>query len=201
MNVSWLDIGMLIGVHLPNQLSLIAQAPTTYAGPDWLSFLQGFGLGSLGPVVINLIGAIAILLIGWIIAALVSSGFRGLLKRTDLDNRLAGLITGHTAENNNVENIAAAIIFWIVLILAVVAALNVLNLTTVSQPLNNFLNQIFAYLPKLGAAAIIVAIAWVVATLARAIAIRAAQSLSLDARLTPPDETTGRTPFTEPDSG
>ena len=70
------------------------------------------------------------------------------------------------------------------MILAVVAALNVLNLNTVSQPLNNFLNQIFAYLPRIGGAAIIAAIAWLVATITRLVAIRIAHSFALDEKLT-----------------
>ncbi|MGA7937782.1 MAG: mechanosensitive ion channel, partial [Kovacikia sp.] len=200
MNDCWLNLGHTIGMHPPGHLGFVlaqaAPANSDASNPAWVSFLQGFGLGSLGPVVINLIGAIAILLIGWIIAALISSGFRSLLKRTDLDNRLASMVAGPAAEGKNIENIGASIIFWIIMILVIVAALNVLNLTTVSQPLNNFLNQIFAFLPKLGAAGILIAVAWVVATLARAITIRAAQSFSLDDRLNqqPPDAA-DRSPF------
>jgi hypothetical protein len=197
------------GIMAPSSGLLMAQLDT--------SFLQALGLASLGPTLLNLVGAIAILLIGWIVAAIVSSVVRNLLKRTDLDNRLAGVLAGQPQGRGlSVEQIVAAIVFWIILILAVVAALNVLNLTTVSQPLNNFLNQIFAFLPKLGAAAILIALAWILATLVRAIVIRTAQSFGLDERLgstaTPPpsdlttgttgavpdttvDATTGRNPF------
>jgi hypothetical protein len=171
------------GIMAPSPGLLMAQLDT--------SFLQALGLASLGPTLLNLVGAIAILLIGWIVAAIVSSVVRNLLKRTDLDNRLAGVLAGQPQGSRlSVEQIVAAIVFWIILILAVVAALNVLNLTTVSQPLNNFLNQIFAFLPKLGAAAILIALAWILATLVRAIVIRTAQSFGLDERLgstaTPP---------------
>jgi hypothetical protein len=69
------------------------------------------------------------------------------------------------------------------MVLAVVAALNVLNLTTVSEPLNQFLNQIFAFLPKLGAALLLAAVGWVVAILARSALLGATQRLDLDQRL------------------
>jgi len=167
-----------------------------------LTFLQALGLSSLGPIVINLIGSIAILLVGWIVAALAAKVIRSLLVRTDLDTRLAGMVAGQPGIGRlNIDNLGAGIVFWIILILAVVAALNVLNLTTVSQPLNNFLNQIFVFLPKLGAAALLIVVAWVLATLARAIAIRTAQSFGLDERLTsvqtPPTDTTDPTGATE----
>lgn len=168
---------------------LVAQAPPaplpapTTATSDPIGFVQGLGY-SLGPVLLNLVGAIAILLIGWIVASLVAAAVRGLLKRTDIDNRLSNWVTGQRSETEpNVEKWAAAIVFWVIMILAVVAALNALNLTTVSEPLNNFLNQIFAFLPKLGAAAILVGVAWVLATLVKAVVVRMARSFSLDEKV------------------
>ncbi len=156
------------------------------------SFLAGLGLGAVGPIVINLIGAIAILLLGWLVAGIVAGIVGGLLKRTDLDNRLAEWTTGGRGSAAiNIEKWVSTIVFWIIMILAIVAALNVLNLTTVSQPLNNFLNQIFAFLPKLGGAAVLAGVAWVLATLTRLVVIRSARSFGLDERLT---EQAGATP-------
>lgn len=134
-------------------------------------------------LVVSLVGAIAILILGWIVAALVSSVVRNLLKRTNLDNRLVAATAGPQNASFNIEKILAAIVFWIVMILAIVAALNVLNLTTVSQPLNSFLNQIFSFLPRLGSAALLVGAAWLLATISRLIVIRAARSLALDEKV------------------
>ncbi|NJP10351.1 MAG: mechanosensitive ion channel [Leptolyngbyaceae cyanobacterium RU_5_1] len=160
-------------------ISLLAQTANQ-------GFPASLGLGSdVFNLVVNLIGAIAILLLGWIVAAILASVVRGLLKRTKIDNQLSNLTAGQAAGAASVENIAATIVFWVVMILAIVAALNVLNLTTVSQPLNNFLNQIFAYLPRLGSAAILIAVAWVVATLAKLLVTRIARSFGLDERLSP----------------
>ncbi len=144
---------------------------------------------SLGipPNVFNLIaslfGALAILVLGWIIAALVKSGVRNLLKRTDLDNRIVGMTAGQQQQGFNIEKIMAEIVFWIIMILAIVAALNVLNLTTVSQPLNSFLNQIFGFLPRLGSAALLVGAAWLLATISRLIVVQSARSLALDEKV------------------
>lgn len=134
-------------------------------------------------VVMSLIGAIAILLLGWIVAALVSSAVRNLLKRTDIDNRIVGMTARQQAPGINVEKVIASVVFWIIMILAIVAALNVLNLTTVSQPLNGFLNQIFSYLPRLGGAALLILAAWLLATISRLLVIRLARSLALDERV------------------
>jgi hypothetical protein len=156
----------------------------------------------LWDVVVSIAGAIAILILGWIVAAIVAAVVRGLLQRTKLDNRLAGMIGGPRAEDNvNVEKWASTIVFWIIFTVAVVAFLDALNLTTVSEPLNNFLNQIFAFLPKLGSAAILIGIAWLLATLARTVVIRIARSFGIDERLnqaTPPPPAPPRVDATVP---
>jgi len=176
-----------------------APAPSTDATSldAWNRFFQQTS-GSLGPTLLNLLGAIAILLLGWLVAGLVSSILRKGLKKTNLDERFITWTTGNqpsASQSSQVEGIFASVVFWVILTLAIVAALNVLNLTTVSQPLNNFLNQIFAFLPKLGAAAFLAFIAWVVATLARAIVTRTAKSFSLDERFFQDGEPTTRSPY------
>jgi Conserved TM helix len=150
--------------------------------------VPGVDSGIVG-IVLNLLGAIAILVLGWIIAAFLASIVKGLLQRTSVDEKLADMTSPGKSSTLSVAGIAASVVFWVVMILAVVAALNVLKLTTVSEPLNNFLNQIFAYLPKIGGAAVLAAIAWVVATLSKMLAVRAAQSFNLDDRLTQATET------------
>lgn len=195
MNEIWQSLSPTIGVQTVTQFtSVLAQNPPDASTNPLYIFQQT----NLGNVVIQLLGALAILLVGWLIAGIVSGAVRGLLKKTSLDNRLASWISGGRNQPQiNAERWGAAITFWIIMILTVVAALNALNLTTVSQPLNNFLNQIFAFLPRLGSAAILIGIAWVVATLAKAIVTRTAQSFSLDERIAEqsPSDPLSPTPF------
>ena len=134
------------------------------------------------PIVINLFGALAILLVGWIVAGVVASTARRLLRRTRLD-RFVGQGADGLVGGFSLERLIAKVIFWLILVLAVVAALNVLNLAIVSEPLNQFLNQIFAFLPKLGAAAILAAVAWLVASLVRSAVRRSNRLLHFEERL------------------
>lgn len=137
-------------------------------------------LGMVG----NLLGALGILVLGFVVAALLGRGVRRLLRRSNLDGRIAGAMGADGGRTiPRLDRLLAAVVFWVVMVLAIVAALNVLQLTTVSEPLNQFLNQIFAFLPQLGAAAVLAAIAWLLATLARAALLRVAQSLSQDQNL------------------
>ncbi len=166
-----------VGAFLSHKV-LAQAAPTVETVLDWEP------IADFIPVGISLVGAIAILLLGWIVAAIVATVIRNLLKRSQVDNRLASWTTGQAGLAANLEGWVATLVFWVIMILAIVAALDTLKLTTVSEPLNNFLNQIFAYLPKLGGAAILVAVAWVLATITKLVVVRMAQQLGLDNRLT-----------------
>jgi hypothetical protein len=148
------------------------------------------------PLVAHLIGALAILLVGWIGGGLLARLVRSLLRRFSLDSRLTAAVpTGALPPSGiRLDRLLAAVVFWVVMVLAVVAALNVLNLTTVSEPLNQFLNQIFAFLPKLGAALLLAAVGWVVAILARTALLGATQKLNLDQRLFDGEAGAGSTP-------
>jgi hypothetical protein len=129
-----------------------------------------------------LAGAIAIFLLGWVAAAIAAGVVGKILKRTKVDAHLANSV-GIYPQRLNIRQIGKTLVFWIVFLFGVVAALNALNLTTVSAPLNSFLNQIFAYLPSLGAALLLVFVAWALATVARLLVLRTAESLALDEKL------------------
>ncbi|MCU0551050.1 MAG: mechanosensitive ion channel [Leptolyngbya sp. Prado105] len=174
---------------LMGNLSL-AQLPP---GESPFGVISGVNIGDL---IVKLGGALLVLLLGALIAAFVSSIVRGLLKRTTFDNQLAGWISGGRGGTDfKVEKLISSIVFWIIMVVALVAALNVLGLTTVSQPLNNFLNQIFAFLPQLGAAALLAGVAWVVATLAKTIVVRTSQSFNLDEKISDPEDSLGGSSF------
>jgi len=182
MNQVWQSFIEPIGAQISTPIAIVLAQNSPNLAP--VNVFQGIDPNNLTNIVARLLGTLAILLIGWLIAGIVSKVVRSLLKRTDVDNRLAAMISGgRTQSDLKVENLIAAVIFWIIMILAVVAALNALNLQTVSTPLNAFLNQIFGFLPRLGSAAVLIAIAWVLATVVKAIVVRTAQSFSLDERL------------------
>ncbi len=133
--------------------------------------------GTIGAFVPSLLGAVVTLIIGWIIAWAVSTVVRNLLKRTDLDNRLVAMISGGSGQKMNTEKLFGDIVFWIIFLFAILAALDALKLNVVAQPLNNVLSQILNFIPKLASAAVLAAIAWVIATVIREIVIRVSGSV------------------------
>ena len=146
--------------------------------------LAGFGI-SIGPYILNLILAIAILIVGWIVAAVAASVTRGILNRTNVDNRIAGWISGRSDGGSTlpVEQWAANTVFWVIIIFTVVAFLEQLKLNSVTQPLNGFLEQVIGFLPKIFGAALVLGAAWALATIAKLVTTRALHAFGLDQRL------------------
>ena len=183
MNETWQLISMLPGnsqlIAETWQLAQVA-APTVIPNINPNFSTTGFEnfARQIGAFLPNLIGAVVTLFVGWIVALIVSSVVRNLLKRTDLDNRLVGWATGsRSGTSMNSEKLIGDIVFWLIFLFALLGFLNALNLTVVASPLNNVLNQILAFVPKLASAAALAAVAWLIATAVKAIVIRTAGTL------------------------
>ncbi|NJK40792.1 MAG: mechanosensitive ion channel [Acaryochloridaceae cyanobacterium SU_2_1] len=150
----------------------------------------------LGKSVPNLLGAFAILLGGVIVALIAKWLTQTLLSKTDLDNRIAGWIAGTNSASAiaNIEKWIASVVFWLIMLFVLVGFLQALQLRAVSEPLNDLLKQIFVFIPKIGGAALLLGVAWLLATVAKMILVRTLETFGLDQRLnssTGPADTTG----------
>ena len=140
--------------------------------------------GNLGSSILGVLKAIFILILGLIIASVVRGLVKKLLNRTDIDNRIAAAITGQRGgEAIPVENWIATLFYWLIVLFAVVAFLNALNLNAVSAPLNTLLNQVTGFIPKILGAAFLLGIAWIVATVVKTIVTRGLAALNIEQRL------------------
>jgi len=164
---------------------LLAQATIAQTNPlqDLTSSLStGFGDG-IGVFIPKFLGAIAIFIIGWIIATIVKSVIQGLLKKTQIDDRIASAVTGRPPEDVPAASWVASAVFWVIMLLVIIAALETLELTVVSEPLNNLLSTVLEYLPRIFSAGILIAVAWAVATVVKTIVSKGLEAFNLDDRL------------------
>jgi hypothetical protein len=117
----------------------------------------------IAKVIPNLLGAIAIIIIGWLstklIVGIVKKALK-LAKADKLDDKIneIELLEGKKL-NFNVIKIITKFIKWILYILILVIVTDILNLTMVSEEIKNFLG----YLPKLFSALIIFTIGLLIA--------------------------------------
>lgn len=143
-------------------------------------------LGPIGESLLNVLGALLLLVVGYIVARIVANVVRRLLARTDLDNRLGTAVSESTGIREfNIEEFIATVIFWLIILFFVVGIFNVLNLPGVANPINAFLQRVTTeYLPALGGAILLLAVAWLIASVLRYLVLQAARILRLDERLT-----------------
>ncbi len=141
-------------------------------------------VGQVSSSVPNILGAIGMLLIGWLVAMIAAWIVNSLLSKTDVDSRILNSLTGNpTIGGIRPEKIASTIVFWIVFLFGVIGFLNALNLTGVSAPIQNLLNQVLGFLPKIFLAAALAGVAWLVATAVKLLILRVSTSFGLDRKL------------------
>src|ERR1700747_3494256 len=120
----------------------------------------------LSTYVPSLLAAIAILVIGWLVAWIIAAAVRGGLRRTQLDNRLARWIAGgEPAKTIPIELWISRAVFYLLMIFVLVGFFHALQLTLPSEPLNQLLVRLFQFIPQLAGAAILLLIAWVLASI------------------------------------
>jgi TRAP-type mannitol/chloroaromatic compound transport system permease small subunit len=137
----------------------------------------------MGSYLPNLAAALAILIVGWLLALIISKLVQGALKRTSIDNRIAGWVKGEEEPPPDIEPAIGRAVFWLLMIFVLVAFFHALKLTVVTGPFNSFLNQIFEYLPRLLSAGLLLLVAWLVASGVRLLVRTALRSIHLDERV------------------
>jgi hypothetical protein len=134
----------------------------------------------------RIIGALLILLAGWIVAKLLAVVTRKLLRWVKLDERVGKGLEGAGEKPLSLEGVITKAVYYLVIFIAVLAALNALGLTEITTMFTAMLTQVFAYLPRVVYALILAVIAWLVARFLRAVVTRLLQGVGADKRVAEP---------------
>jgi hypothetical protein len=131
----------------------------------------------------ELVAALVIIILGFLIGGILGTAVRKLFKRTKLDKALdkAGVdeLTNRAGYAFKPARFAGELVKWFIILAFTIVALNVLGLTAVTE----FMGEVLAYLPKVLAAALILFVGLIAANAARGItegAIRSAKTISSD---------------------
>ena len=194
MNVTWQEIIPIQGMNVSKITQQLLAQTTPAPGIDVtqprvvvensVNYAEGI-VQKLIAFIPNLLTAVAILLIGLIIAFVAKALIKGILNRTSIDNRIAASIMGHSDRGDlpKVEELIGSIGFWTVILFTAIAVLNALQLEGVSRPLGTFLNQLFEFLPKLLGGLLLLGVAWLVATAVKLLTTRGLRAARLDERI------------------
>ncbi len=133
----------------------------------------------LAEVLPNLGLALVILIVGWLAAVVVRAGTRRLLAAIRLNERVAS----GPRQRVRLESTIATALYYLVIVVVVLAFFDALDLELVSGPLQSLMDQLFGFLPNLIAGGVLLVIALVLAAGLRRLARRALDATDLDERV------------------
>jgi len=127
----------------------------------------------------ELIGAIVIFVVGWIIARLVKVGVEKLLKLVRFDTATEKTGVNKFLKKGEIvkapSEIVGTLVYWFIMILVLIASLDALGLPIVSD----MLNSIFLYIPNVVAAIIVLVLGILMGNLLAAVVRTAASNAGL----------------------
>ena len=144
-------------------VQLLAQAPTgTGGGFNILQSLQS-AFTTFVNYLPQILGALVVLVVGFIIAKILDKVITKLLGKAKLDARLTTNSGGRFAEKlspgGSPARLVGGVVFWVIMLFVIASAIGTLNIPA----LTGFMNLVLSYLPNVLAALLIFIVAAVVA--------------------------------------
>ncbi len=128
--------------------------------------------------------ALAVLIIGWALALIISSIVKKMIQKTGLSASFEQMLFGERpAQPIAFDILISRLIFYFLMFFVFVGFFQALELTMVTEPMQAFLNTIFQRVPNLIGPAILIVVAWIVATILRLFVLKVLGGEKLGNRL------------------
>lgn len=147
---------------------------------DFLDELFAPLAAEVGPGLTNLLIALLILGIGYVVAKVIERVIVALLHRTNLDNRLARSMGSTPTQEPSIEQAIARLVFYLIMLFVLLAVFQRLNWTFITDPLSLLVTQIVDFLPNLIAAALILFVGYLLARVLRGLVTNIAAGLGAE---------------------
>ena len=112
----------------------------------------------------NLIAAIAVGVIGWVIATVARTAINAALSKTSMDERLSA-----KAGVKPMSSTIADMVYWFILLVVLTMVLGQLELDGLFAPLTNMVDKIFSFIPNILIAAVVFVVGYIIAKVVRGI--------------------------------
>lgn len=135
----------------------------------------------VGTYLPQVLTALAVLIIGWIIAKIIAMLVGKALRKTGAGAKLSKLVSPKGGVD--ASKIVSKGVFYMLMLFVLITFFNVLNLPIVSKPLDAFLEQVFAYAPRLLSALGLGVVAYVLARVLKEVTKGGLEAVDIDTRL------------------
>lgn len=125
----------------------------------------------------NLLGALVIGVVGWLVARVLSALVTNLLAASGLDQLKKDAGIEYAIE---LSKLAGALVFVFVFVPALIAALDALKIEAISRPATEMLGKVLSAVPNIFAAAIILMVAYYLARFTSALVARLVHTMGVD---------------------
>ena len=112
----------------------------------------------------NLIGAIAVGVLGWVIATVARTAITAALSKTTMDERLSA-----QAGVKPMSSTIADMVYWFILLVVLTMVLGQLELDGLFAPLTNMVDKIFSFIPNILIAGVVFVVGYIIAKVVRGI--------------------------------
>lgn len=128
--------------------------------------------GPMGAIV----GALIILIIGWIVAGVIRRALAAVLAKSGLDDKLT-----KGAGIEPISGVIANLVYWFILLIVLTMTVGRLGLNGLFTPLTNMIDKIFAFMPNAVLAGFVIFIGFIVAKIVRSIVTTLVARLNIQA--------------------
>lgn len=119
----------------------------------------GGALDGAGAFIPKLIGAILVLVVGWVIARIARWAVSNVLTKSRIGSRLSSLTNQQSSNDDKaIGKTGGKVAYYTIGAFVVLAALKTLGLDNVSTPIADLINQFFAFIPNIVGAGILLAL-------------------------------------------
>lgn len=166
----WLIMSfVLIGFFSAMNLTMVAEPLTT-------------ALNKVGSGIPNFLGAIILLLVGWLIATLLKGLVAKALDKVGVDEKLKqfGLLNEEMAEKKRFSMVIGLFVYGLIILIFAQSALELVGLRLVAGTMQSLVDSAVGIVPSILGAAVVFGIAFIIATLARPFVKTVLESTGVD---------------------
>lgn len=112
----------------------------------------------------NIIAAVAVGVVGWVIATVARTAINAALAKTSMDERLSA-----KAGVKPMSSTIADMVYWFILLIVLTMVLGQLELDGLFAPLTNMVDKIFSFIPNILIAGVVFVVGYIIAKVVRGI--------------------------------
>ncbi len=142
-------------------------------------------LENFGAYLPKVLGALIILIVGWLVAKALSVALKHLINKLHVSEKLSK-VSGTTVDPEKDTTLADGLstgLFYLIMLFVLVAFFEALDLKIITEPIQNLLSPLAAFVPNIIGAGVMLIIAWALAAVLRILVTKGLSAMQADEKI------------------